>query len=569
MTPVPRLAPWLQFFRERSHVLNRYPELLWQDAANQPPDSAVAHLARRAVDRGNQPWLEQLELGRRAGAELLTLRGHTDLVAAVVVSAETSRIVSSGLDRTIRIWDAEDGQETFRLSGHAGPIRALARTPDGRRVVSAGDDMMLLVWYITTGTELRMIAGNYRAVTAIAGFHQRPWVVTGTQDGTVNVFDLDQGSRLFTLAGHRATVGTLAVSGDDRLIASGSRDCTVRIWDVSARREVHLLRGHQESVAAVAFTPDGAHLLSAFREVLLWECARGRRVRRWPTAADPVRALVLMQDGKHFLSASGQGVLMIRGCFGKHPTRTLRVPGKIDRLVLDGHRVYSTAGQGHDHTVKVWDLDRLEADQPETRHSADVNAVAFTSNGHLVSGSSDESVRIWDPERGSLLHSLVGHREAVSAVATDRSAAVIVSGGGGYWSKASSIVRWNAGTGRRVGEIRIPGARVTALAVTPDGHQLVAGLDTRNSANVVQLWDARRRRLLRSLSEHRGEITGLAIAGQDVISVSRGVMVHSSHVPASTSAVCASGTWSWAASGSPFRRPTSGFTRWRWRRMPG
>lgn len=57
---------------------------------------------------------------------------------SIAFSNDGKYIVSGSSDRTVLVWDANDGTLVSRpLTGHAGPIRCVTFSPDGRYILSA------------------------------------------------------------------------------------------------------------------------------------------------------------------------------------------------------------------------------------------------------------------------------------------------------------------------------------------------------------------------------------------------------------------------------------------------
>ena len=76
-------------------------------------------------------------------------------VRSVAFSPDGRRIVSGSDDKTIRVWDAETGEEMVEpLKGHSDWVRSVAFSPDGRRIVSGSDDKTIRVWDAETGEEV-------------------------------------------------------------------------------------------------------------------------------------------------------------------------------------------------------------------------------------------------------------------------------------------------------------------------------------------------------------------------------------------------------------------------------
>jgi WD40 repeat protein len=58
--------------------------------------------------------------------------------------------VSGSWDKTVKVWDAQTGQETLTLKGHSDRVRSVSFSPDGKWIVSGSGDRTIKIWDISS-----------------------------------------------------------------------------------------------------------------------------------------------------------------------------------------------------------------------------------------------------------------------------------------------------------------------------------------------------------------------------------------------------------------------------------
>jgi WD40 repeat protein len=176
----------------------------------------------------------------------------------------------------------------------------------------------------------------------------------------------------------------------------------------------------------------------------------------------------------------------------------------------DGRRAVSRRWDG---TMRVWDLDTGTLLHTLTGNDGQVRSVAVSADGRrAVSGGADGTVRAWDLDTGTLLHTLTGH-DWVTAVAVSADGRCAVSGG---WDGTVRV--WDLGAGAAVRALTGHDGPVDSVAAGADGRRAVSG----GKDGTVRAWDLDTGTLLHILTGHGDEVNTLAVSADGRRAVSGG-----------------------------------------------
>ncbi|KAJ6548688.1 hypothetical protein B0H19DRAFT_1299610, partial [Mycena capillaripes] len=237
----------------------------------------------------------------------------------------------------------------------------------------------------------------------------------------------------------------------------------------SISQALHCLQGSDTELDE--FLKDALKFISGFGSVMMQSAPH---IYISALAFAPEKSLVRnkfksrFQNIGHFDSKLGDNWAALQKILSKHM-------GVVRSVAFspDGNHIVSGSS---DQTVRIWDAHTGAAvGEPLEGHTRSVRSVAFSPDGnHIVSGSNDRTVRIWDAHTGAAVgEPLEGHTHYVQSVAFSPDGNHIVSG-----SFDQTVRIWDAHTGAAVGEpLEGHTHYVQSVAFSPDGNHIVSGSD--------------------------------------------------------------------------------------------
>ncbi|KAH6680723.1 WD repeat-containing protein-like protein pop1 [Halenospora varia] len=301
----------------------------------------------------------------------------------------------------------------------------------------------------------------------------------------------------FAFAAHPAHVITCLQFDDDKIL-TGSDDTLIHVYDTKTGVLRKRLEGHEGGVWALQYEGNVLVSGSTDRSVRVWDIEKGLCTQVFHGHTSTVRCLQILMPEDTGRTEKGKPVML--------PEKPLIITGSRDSQL----RVWKLPEQGSKRYIQTGPPAN-DADCPYfvrvlAGHAHSVRAIAAHQDT-LVSGSYDNTVRVWKISTGETLHRLTGHSMKVYSVVLDHKRNRCISG-----SMDNFVKIWSLDTG--------------ACLFTLEGHSSLVGLlDLRDERLVsaaadstLRIWDPENGQCKSTLTAHTGAITCFQHDAQKVIS---------------------------------------------------
>lgn len=164
------------------------------------------------------------------------------------------RVLTTGTDGTIRLWDAETLVQTEVIPAHVNAINAAALSPGGKYLVTAS--LILRLWELPGLTQVRSFEGHTDLVTTLCFEGDDNHFLSGSRDGNLMLWSVNEAKPVRTFGKHMDWILAAALAPDGNLAATGTFDRAVRLWDTATGQEKDELVGHRSTLRTAVLQPD-------------------------------------------------------------------------------------------------------------------------------------------------------------------------------------------------------------------------------------------------------------------------------------------------------------------------
>jgi WD repeat-containing protein 48 len=182
------------------------------------------------------------------------VQAHTHWVNDIVLTQDYAALVSCSSDLTVKVWRpyAEDGHTPETIGLHSDYVKCLA-APNAQSdwVASGGLDRKIRLWDLNRGEELLQInvgdEGNDKGSIYALGL-KGGILASGGPESVVRIWDPRTGKRITKFVGHTDNIRAILINRAGDTIMTASSDTTVKVWSVTGGRCLHTLSMHNDSV---------------------------------------------------------------------------------------------------------------------------------------------------------------------------------------------------------------------------------------------------------------------------------------------------------------------------------
>ncbi len=290
------------------------------------------------------------------------------------------------------------------------------------------------------------------------------------------------------LKGHDGPVHAIRFSPNGETLVSAGKDGTVRTWDPAGTSITHLMSHEQHQ--SFAFTADGRHLALGGSEggLMVWSMAE-RTLVVSQRVEGPVSGLTFIQDDKSIALSLGTPAKETEVTAGSirfwdwrenrfrplladiAPTIAVR-----DLAFLPAHRLMAWATRNN--LLTIWPITRSTVTRLNLKNPC--RSIALSPNGRTLAATADWKVLLFDIEQRHERATLINHKGMVSSLAFSPDGRHLLTGS---WDKTVRI--WDAVDGRERAVFEWPIGRVSSVTYAADGLRAAAAGDE----GTIVIWD--------------------------------------------------------------------------------
>jgi WD40 repeat protein len=193
-------------------------------------------------------------------------------VYSFLLNSEKMQLLAGTAQGSLHCIDLNQQAETRNIESHALGLYDLKAYQN--RLISTGGDGIIKIWDIESLQLICKIKGSDKSARCVTPHPNEKEFAVGFSDFSIKIYDSETYQLIRTLNGHSNSVFTLSYSKDGKYLISGGRDAMLKVWDVENDFELlHDIPAHTLHINTIVFNPENTLLAtgSMDKTIKIWD----------------------------------------------------------------------------------------------------------------------------------------------------------------------------------------------------------------------------------------------------------------------------------------------------------
>uniref|UniRef100_A0A0N5A416 WD_REPEATS_REGION domain-containing protein n=1 Tax=Parastrongyloides trichosuri TaxID=131310 RepID=A0A0N5A416_PARTI len=436
------------------------------------------------------------------------LEGLMAPVTCMALTTNDAFVVVACEDETVRVYSLISSQELLELSGHDARVNCIAVSADDCQLF-VGIVSKIICYDLHNSQILDTLeCGVKLPITSIATTFDNSFIVAGCGKD-LHMWNIQSGNvenKVICEVTEDNSICCVKLSPDEKSCCCGTVSGVIALWDLEVCQciwtQTHKIGS---AITAIDFTEDSFYLISGCTEgqICLWEADKGQLMK--------VIKIHLLAITTLYFIGGGNPTYKIFSCDKGNNSHIWSLTPLDDSsnyfivlisfsdvispiLLKKHHKLILGEFSKNKNEIQIYHIfDDSVNLKAKAYHSESITCYNFDRNEKiLVTGSKDQSLKIWQLENGYLTQVLVGHEGSVTCCAISNKGDIVVSN-----SKDHRLIIWDAETGTVKYSIQT-WHLINLVEITADGLVII----TADSNGWVEAWSTTHGILLSSFNTY-------------------------------------------------------------------
>ncbi|MCH2023443.1 MAG: caspase family protein [Saprospiraceae bacterium] len=281
--------------------------------------------------------------------EIVVTSGHISNVYCINFSPNNRFVITSGQDKTVRVWDRSLCQEFRVLYGHSGSVWKALYTSDSKYIISIDDQGLMITWDHATGAILKRhkLDAFTRTFTYVPNTHR----VLILKNGELTEIDIITGEITETYG--QVTDPELRLTSDGKYLITKSPDKinSLSIYNYKTKQsEGKLISNHEMAPTSISISPDGNRVASfciSNQIITVWDLGTKQILSSFKFPTQNVLEMIFTPNNHDLLVIERTASIAVYGIKHGKFKRRMNGPSTVD---------YSAMQKGAYKIGTAWDF---------------------------------------------------------------------------------------------------------------------------------------------------------------------------------------------------------------------